>query len=94
MNGEVVALAEVYLREDEQNAETMAHRYGYLQSLMVEPTTPAVKGLAHNCSRPSKPGHVSKVPTELRLETWEFEQGAGKLLQATGLSYLAADIRA
>src|SRR5260370_32085218 len=33
--GVVIGLAEVYLREDAADPATIAHQYGYLQSLMV-----------------------------------------------------------
>ena len=36
VQGRVVGLAEVYLREDGQNEMVVSYRYGYLQSLIVQ----------------------------------------------------------
>jgi hypothetical protein len=33
---QVIGLAEVYLRQDEENGAKVAYRYGHLQSLMVQ----------------------------------------------------------
>ncbi|MCB0124017.1 MAG: GNAT family N-acetyltransferase [Caldilineaceae bacterium] len=73
-SGEVVGLAEVYLREDEQNDETVAYRYGYLQSLMVTQRCRG-QGIGAQLLAAAETWSREQGASELRLETWEFDRG-------------------
>ena len=74
VNGEVVGLAEVYLREDEKSAQQIANRFGYLQSLVVSPPWRG-QGLGQQLLAAAEEWSRSQGATELRLESWEFDQG-------------------
>ena len=74
VNGVVVGLAEVYLREDEQNAARVSYRYGYLQSLVVE-TSLRGRGIGRQLLTAAEAWCKARGAAELRLEAWEFEQG-------------------
>lgn len=74
VNGAVVGLAEVYLREDEQNAVRVTYRYGYLQSLVVE-TRLRGRGIGAQLLTAAEAWCKAQGATELRLDAWEFEQG-------------------
>ncbi len=74
IHGEVVGLAEIYLREDEQNNQTMTYRYGYLQSLMVARRCRG-RGIGAQLLDAVEAWSRAQGAAELRLETWEFAQG-------------------
>ncbi len=74
VDGQVAGLAEVYLRSDEENPHTVAHRYGYLQSLVVMPHLRG-RGIGEELLKASEKWSKEEGATELRLDTWEFEEG-------------------
>lgn len=73
-NGRVVGLAEVYLREDKNDPAVVAYRYGYLQSLVVEPRLRG-RGIGRRLLAAAEAWSKEQGAGELRLESWEFEQG-------------------
>ncbi|MEZ4870498.1 MAG: GNAT family N-acetyltransferase [Caldilineaceae bacterium] len=83
VNGAVVGLAEVYLREDEARAETVAYRYGYLQSLMVQRRWRG-QGIGAQLLAAAETWSREQGATELRLETWEFDQGPLRFYERQG----------
>ena len=74
IQGNIVGLAEVYLREDEQDSETVAYRYGYLQSLMVTAHCRG-QGIGAQLLAAAEAWSRQQGASELRLETWEFDRG-------------------
>src|SRR5258708_16455724 len=72
--GVVIGLAEVYLRADAADPATIAHRYGYVQSLMVTAQSRghgAGAGLMAAAARWAR----EQGADELRLNTWELAGG-------------------
>lgn len=74
VNGQVVGLAEVYLREDERDAQRTAYRYGYLQALVVDKAWRGL-GIGRQLLAAAEEWSRHQGATELRLETWEFDHG-------------------
>lgn len=74
VNGQVVGLAEVYLRADEQDAQRIAYRYGYLQWLVVDKPWRG-RGIGRQLLAAAEEWSRSQGATELRLESWEVDQG-------------------
>jgi GNAT superfamily N-acetyltransferase len=74
MEGNVVGLAEAYLRQDEEQPLTIAHRYGYLQSLLV--SAPYRKrGFGGALVKAVHQWAKEQGATEVQLESWEFPEG-------------------
>lgn len=70
----IVGFAEIYLRQDEEQPLTVAHRYGYLQSLLV--SAPYRKrGLGEALMKAAHQWAKEKGATEIQLEAWEFAEG-------------------
>lgn len=74
VKGQVVGLAEVYLRQDEANPARVAHHYGYLQSLVVDPRWRG-QGIGRQLLAAAEAWCKEQGASELRLDTWEFDQG-------------------
>jgi AraC-like DNA-binding protein/GNAT superfamily N-acetyltransferase len=74
VNGQVVGLAEVYLREDKDDPAVVAYRYGYLQSLVVDPPLRG-RGIGRRLVAAAEAWCKGEGAGELRLESWEFAQG-------------------
>lgn len=70
-DGHVVGLAEVYLRHDEPDPAIVAHCYGYLQSLMVDPAFRR-RGIATQLMAAAEGWAKAHGAVEVRLQTWEF----------------------
>ena len=70
----MVGLAEVYLRQDESNALRTVYRYGYLQCLVVDQR---LRGhdIGRQLMAAAEKWSRAQGATELRLESWEFDQG-------------------
>lgn len=73
-SGRVVGLAEVYLRRDEPDPAIVAHCYGYLQSLMVDPVFRR-RGIATRLVAAAEGWARAHGAAEMRLQTWEFDAG-------------------
>lgn len=81
--GEIVGLAEVYVRQDEPRPLTVAHRYGYLQSLII--SAPLRKsGLGKQLVAAAHQWAKGQYATEMQVETWEFAQGPLQFYEALG----------
>jgi len=72
--GQLVGLAEVYLRQDEANPLRVAHRYGLLQSLMVKDTF-RHQGIGSRLLQAAQRWAQERDAVEMWLDTWEFEAG-------------------
>lgn len=93
--GTLVGLAEVYLRQDESHALTVAHRYGYLQSLLI--SAPFRKrGLGKQLVTAAHQWARERNATEMQVEIWEFAQGPLHFYEALGyralLRHLVTDL--
>ena len=73
-DGRVVGLAEVYLRHDEPNPATVAHCYGYLQSLMVG-LAYRRQGIATQLVATAEGWVKAHGAAEMRFQIWEFDAG-------------------
>ena len=74
LEGKIVGLAEIYIRQDEPNPLKVSYRYGFLQSLIVTESfrhhqigTPLLKA--------AEQWAKEKGAIEMRLDIWEFKQG-------------------
>lgn len=74
VNGQVVGLAEVYLREDEKDGQRTACRFGYLQALVVGQPWRGL-GIGRQLLAAAETWSRRQSATELRLKTWEFDRG-------------------
>lgn len=73
--GETAAgLAEVYIKQDEEHPLTIAHHYGYLQSLIVLESF-RKHGLGKLLVRAAEQWARERGATEMQLDTWEFDAG-------------------
>lgn len=84
VDGQIVGLAEVYLRHDEVGPLTMSRAYGYMQSLMV---LEAFRGEGRGSQLVAKVEEWAseRGASEIRLETWEFAEGPLRFYE--GLRY-------
>jgi GNAT superfamily N-acetyltransferase len=74
MEGKVVGFVEVYLHQDEIQPLTVAHRYGYVQSLSV--SAPYRKmGCGKALIQAAHDWAKEQGATEIQLEPWEFAEG-------------------
>lgn len=79
----LVGLAEVYLRQDESHPLTVAHRYGYLQSLIV--SAPFRKsGLGKQLVAAAHQWAKRHDATEMQMDIWEFAEGPLHFYEALG----------
>ncbi|MEM7128195.1 MAG: GNAT family N-acetyltransferase [Chloroflexota bacterium] len=83
VNDEVVGLAEVMLREDEQSNMIVAYRYGYLQSLVVRQPLRG-HGIGEKLLQAAEAWSREQGATELRLDTWELDQGPLQFYEQQG----------
>ena len=71
---QVVGLAEVYMRQDEAHPLRVAHRFGYLQSLIVSASFRA-QGLGRLLVEAAQQWARERGATEMQLDIWEFAAG-------------------
>ena len=71
---QVIGLAEVYLRRDEENPWRVGYTYGHLQSLMVAAAWRR-GGIGARLVGAAEAWARERGATEMRLETWEFPAG-------------------
>jgi GNAT superfamily N-acetyltransferase len=81
--GDIVALAEIYLRRDRAHPLTIQHTYGYLQSLMVTQRWRR-HGLGARLVTASEAWARERRATELRLDAWEFAAGPLPFYESLG----------
>ncbi len=80
---QVVGLAEVYLKRDEENPWRVRHNYAYLQSLMV---TAAYRrsGIGMRLLAAAEVWARERGAAELRLDAWEYPGGPVAFYEARG----------
>lgn len=92
---ELLGLAEVYLRQDEPHSLTVAHRYGYLQSLIIL-ASHRKKGLGKQLVTAAQQWAKERDAMEMQLNTWEFEAGPLAFYETLGYRtlkrYLVTDL--
>jgi GNAT superfamily N-acetyltransferase len=89
--GKLAGLAEVYLRQEESHPLTVAHRYGYLQSLII--SAPFRKsGLGKQLVVAAHQWAKEQHATEMRVEIWEFAQEPLHFYEALGYRTLKRDL--
>ena len=74
VDGQVAGLAEVYLRSNAEHPDTVAHWYGYLQSLVVMPHLRG-RGIGAHLLSAAERWSKEQGASELQLDTWEFDTG-------------------
>jgi len=70
--GCLVGLAEVHLCQDEPDPATVMHRYGYLQSLMVDAAFRR-QGIATRLMAAAERWAQEHGAAEMRVQIWEFD---------------------
>lgn len=80
---ELLGLAEVYLHQDEPQMLTVAHRYGYLQSLIVS-AAQRKKGVGKQLVMAAQQWAKERDATEMQLTAWEFAAGPLPFYEALG----------
>ena len=83
LEGTLVGLAEVYVREDEPNPFIVAHRYGHLQSLIVTESLRKI-GLGKQLVMATHRWAKEQGATEMQLDIWEFAEGPQHFYTALG----------
>jgi GNAT superfamily N-acetyltransferase len=87
-DGQVVGLAEIYLRHDDPKEPVVARTYGYLQSVAVhEPVRR--HGVGRQLLQAAEQWAKSKGAVEIRLDTWEFEAGPLRFYEKSGYHTLS-----
>lgn len=84
MDGQIIGLAELYLREeDNENSAMVVRRYAHLQSLMV--TTAARRnGIGRALLKAAEAWAAENGAEEVRLEVWEFTDGPLRFYETAG----------
>ena len=81
--GKIAGLLEMYLKEDEEHPLAVAHRYGYVQSLVV-----SAAFRKHGLGKALlEQGHLwtqEHGGEEVRLAVWEFPEGPLHFYEALG----------
>ncbi len=83
-SGHIIGLVEVYYRQDDKaNPLIVTHQYAYLQSIMV--SEPYRKlGIGKRLMEAAQQWAREKGATEMRLDVWEFNQGALRFYEEMG----------
>jgi len=81
--GQLVGLAEVYVRDDEPGPLRVARRYGHLQSLMVQAACQR-RGIGAQLLAAAQQWAAANGAVEMRLDTWEFAAGPLAFYQSLG----------
>jgi GNAT superfamily N-acetyltransferase len=81
--GQIVGLAEIYLRRDEANPLTVQHTYSHLQSLIVTERWRG-RGVGARLMAVAEAWARKRGATELRLDAWEFAAGPLPFYEALG----------
>jgi GNAT superfamily N-acetyltransferase len=71
---QLVGLAEVYVRQDESNPLKVSYRYGHVQSVMVSEAFRR-QGIGTRLLEATHQWATEKGAAEMRVDTWEFEEG-------------------
>jgi GNAT superfamily N-acetyltransferase len=70
----VSGLVEVHLRQDEESGAKIAHRYGYLQSLMVQDAF-RHQNIGRHLLEAAQQWASQHGATEMHVDVWEFPAG-------------------
>jgi GNAT superfamily N-acetyltransferase len=89
--GQIVGLAETYLRRDEAHPLTVQHAYGHLQSLMVAQRWRG-RGVGARLMAAAEAWASERGATELRLDAWEFADGPLPFYQALGYQTIKREL--
>jgi GNAT superfamily N-acetyltransferase len=81
--GQIVGLAEMYLRRDGFHPSTIQHTYGYLQSLLATERWRR-RGIGARLVAAAETWARERGATELRLDAWEFAAGPLPFYEALG----------
>lgn len=81
--GQLVGLAEVYLRHDPPHPAAIAYVYGYLQSLIVTASIRR-RGLGQRLLATAERWSLEHGASEMRLACWEFADGPLPFYEAQG----------
>lgn len=82
-HGQLVGLAQVDLKRDDLHPATIAYTYGYLQSLMVTESMRG-QGIGRRLVQAAHHWAAKHGATEMRLSTWEHQQGPQAFYEAIG----------
>lgn len=74
VDGQLVGLGEVYIREDAPNPLKVSYKYGHLQSMVVNAAHRG-RGIGTRILEAVEQWARAKNATEIRLDTWEFKEG-------------------
>ncbi len=74
IDGQLVGLGEVYMREDSPNPLKVQHKYGHLQSMIVTEAYRG-RGIGTRILEAVEQWAKEKSAAEVRLNTWEFKEG-------------------
>jgi GNAT superfamily N-acetyltransferase len=73
-DGQVVGLAEVYIKDDQANPYVIPYRYGFLQSMVVSENY-RKHGIGKRLLYTIEQWARERGASEVRLNIWEFERG-------------------
>jgi GNAT superfamily N-acetyltransferase len=90
-SGQIVGLAEVYLRRDEPHPLTLHYTYGYLQSLMVTERWRG-RGVGGQLTTAAEAWARERGATQLRLSTWEFAGGPVPFYETLGYQTMRREL--
>lgn len=74
VDGQLVGLGEVYMREDSLNPLKVQYKYGHLQSMIVTEAYRGI-GIGTRMLEAVEQWAKEKSAAEVRLNTWEFREG-------------------
>ncbi len=90
-SGALIGLAEISLQKDGEQPLTVAHTYGYLQSLVVLVAF-RKHGLGQQLLNAAECWTQERGGTELRLSVWEFAEGPLRFYETLGFQTLKREL--
>jgi len=87
VDGQLVGLGEVYMREDSPNPLKVQHKYGHLQSMIVTESYRG-RGIGTRILEAVEQWAKEKNAAEVRLDTWEFKEGPLEFYEKRGYNTL------
>jgi GNAT superfamily N-acetyltransferase len=89
--GQIVGLAEMYLRRDEAHPLTIQYTYGYLQSLMVTERWRG-RGVGGRLMAATEAWARERGATQMRLDAWKFAAGPLPFYEALGYQTIKREL--
>jgi GNAT superfamily N-acetyltransferase len=83
LDGQVIGLAEVYIKEDESNPYRVSYKYAHLQSIMVSERYRR-RDIGRQLLRTVEKWSKEKGGAEVRLNIWEFNSGPLRFYEKEG----------